>query len=111
MFERSFEKQDIEKMSVSHTDKVAPQLFEFIDRAQAGLPEHFPANGIAVAGPDLLCALEAFPESYDSWGYRRSTDGDAYERPSPLVNGSLEVQRDGEFWYMLRTVEDAKGGD
>ncbi len=98
-------------MSVLHPDDLAPQLFEcFMDRAQANMPKFFPsdAKGALVAGPDLLRELEDFPESYESWGYQRSTDGNAYERASPKVDGYLEVERWGEFWYILRTIKENK---
>ena len=101
-------------MSGSQTDEIAPQLFEcFIDRAEADLPEFFPqeTRGALVAGPDLLAALEDFPKSYEIWGYRKSTDGDAYERAAPQIKGTLEVLRHGDFWYIRRQLEDAEGGD
>jgi hypothetical protein len=99
-------------MSVLNTEQVAPQLFEcFLDRTEAGLPENYlsMADGVLVAGPDLLRPLEAFPESYESWGYRSSIDGSAYERP--LKGGSLDVRREGNFWFMHRAVDDGEDGD
>ncbi|SHG24099.1 hypothetical protein [Bradyrhizobium erythrophlei] len=104
-------------MSVLHTDEVAPQLFEcFIDRAQAVLPEHFPreAKGAVVAGPDLVRGLEDYPDSYESWGWRASTDGTGFEccfvdRDCPKRHAVyLEIERRGEFWYIWRDFE--RGG-
>jgi hypothetical protein len=56
----------------------------------------------------LLSELEDFPESYGPCGYMRSTDGNAYERGSSKVDGYLEVERWGEFWYILRTIKENK---
>jgi hypothetical protein len=83
MFARSFEKQEIEKMSGSQANEIAPQLFEcFIDRAEARLPEFFPkqAKGAVVAGPDLIRGLEDYSDSYESWGWEASVDGNAFRR-------------------------------
>lgn len=101
-------------MSGSQTDEIAPQLFEcFIDRAEADLPEFFPkeVRGAVVAGPDLIRALADYSDSYESWGWRMSTDGNAFEcfcvshEPRPGDGAYLSVERQGEFWYIWRDLD------
>jgi hypothetical protein len=115
MFARLFEKQEIEKMSGSQTDEVAPQLFEcFIDRAEANLPEFFPkeAKGAVVAGPDLIRGLEDYSGSHESWGWEASVDGVAFRRAyidrPEIIDGELNIEQGGEFWYIYRQFDPCR---
>lgn len=102
-------------MSVLHTDEAEPQLFEFIDRAQSGLPEHFlsTAKEVAVAGPDLIRELEDYSGSYKSWGWIAGADGTSFQvgyvdRVSPdqqAVLVGIHIEQRGEFWYIRRYID------
>ena len=56
-------------MSVLHIYEEAPQVFEFMERAQAGLPEGrlSAATEVAVATPNLIRGLEETTEPADLW--------------------------------------------
>jgi hypothetical protein len=83
---------------------IAPKLFEFIDRAQAGLPEHFlsATKGVLVAGPDLIGRLDDFSGSEHTW--KPSLHGDGFGHDLPESNCCLLVDRLGEFWYVSRLI-------
>jgi hypothetical protein len=116
MFARLFEKQEIENMSGSQTDELAPQLFEcFIDRAEANLPEFFPkeAKGAVVAGPDLIRELEDYSDSHESWSWDASVDNAHFrcgyvDRDDPNVDGELDIIQQAEFWYIYRVFDPCR---
>jgi hypothetical protein len=105
-------------MSALHPDELAPQLFEcFMDRAQANLPPFFPAEakGAVVAGPDLIRELEDYSNSYESWGWEASVDGTAFRRgyvdrnfPPKIIDGELQIIRQGELWYIYREFDPCR---
>jgi len=118
MSAKLFEIQEIEKMSGSQVDEIAPQLFErFIDRTEALPPEFFPreAKGAVVAGPDLIRELEDYPDSHESWGWEASIDGNAFRRgyvdlsfPPAIIDGELDIERRGDFWYIYRQFDPCR---
>ena len=93
-------------MSVSHTEEVAPQVFDFMDRAQASLPQHClcAAKGVCVASPDLIRELDEPTDPDASWRLNAFSDG--FDRLLLKEKRMLRVRQFGQFWYIQRL-----GGD
>jgi hypothetical protein len=98
-------------MSVSHTDEVAPQVFELVDRAQAALPEHClsEATAVVVASQDLIRGLDESTDPSASW--RSNLYGDGLDRALPEERRMLRVRQFGQFWYIQRWDVDDYGSD
>jgi hypothetical protein len=83
-------------------DGAAPELFErFIERADAGPIGDLigTANGVLVAGRDLIRGLDNF--SARDWV--PSHGGGGFDRELPDLHTTLWVDRIGDYWYVRRS--------
>jgi len=79
-----------------------PELFErFIERPAGWEPDglNCTANGVLVAGRDLIRGLDNF--SPRDW--LTSHGGGGFDRELPAVHTTLWVDRVGDYWYVRRS--------
>src|SRR5215210_2187227 len=76
--------------------------FEYMERAQAGLPEGrlSAATEVAVATPNLIRGLDETTEPGDLW--TPNLCGDGFDRALPEEQRILRVRQFGQFWYPQR---------
>jgi hypothetical protein len=85
------------------TAKRAPEIIRFVDRDEAKLPDFFlpRANGVVVAGMDLMRAAEL------SHGPDRKLDWRMMDANwAQSLHGDLEVAKFGNHWFIGRKGRD-----
>ena len=89
-------------MDQSSEADVYPKFFEFIEREQAALGPHLfaNANGVCLAGEDLLRPAGHVPGSRRPKGWREAVDG--FGRRAEDRKYTLRTIKLGDYWFVMR---------
>jgi hypothetical protein len=85
-------------------DNTAPPLFENVDRAQTEMPDWYlpSADGVLIAGEDVLRAAGHRPGASRLTGWSRATSG--FKKAARDGTTVLWVQQCGKFWIIERSL-------